>query len=259
MSAPDAPAGGPCAGRRLALFDLDGTLLCGPSAERRFAAWLFSRRHAGVRQAFGWLGYALSHLAGDGRDVLRRDKGYVVGLEVARVADLAAEHVGSVLAAGSIDPGVRRALEEHRSAGDDVVLLSGTLQPLADAWAARLGCRRGVGSLAPTLGTRYVAGPPERHPYGRAKRELAERLAAETGAGAVRAVAYADSIADRELLEWAGEPVAVEPDAALAALARARGWRVLRHVRGADGARDALGRPPSSDAGAPDQPSGVSS
>ena len=71
MSAPDAPAGGPCAGRRLALFDLDGTLLCGPSAERRFAAWLFSRRHAGVRQAFGWLGYALSHLAGDGREAYR--------------------------------------------------------------------------------------------------------------------------------------------------------------------------------------------
>ena len=216
---------------RLALFDLDGTLLRGPSSERRFAAWLFGRRHAGAAQAGAWLAYAAIRARRDGRHVLRRDKGYVAGLGVERVAGLAAAHVDAVIGAGHVDARVLAALESHRRAGDRCVLLSGTLQPLADAYAARLGCHVAIGSLAPARDGRHVVGPPVRHPYGRAKRDLAEREREACGVDPVDTVAYGDSIADRDVLGWAGEAVAVEPDRALAALARARGWRVLRHAR----------------------------
>ena len=217
--------------RRLVLFDLDGTLLCGASSERRFAAWLFAHRHAGARQAGTWLAHAAGRVRCDGRHVLRRDKGYVAGLPVGRVAELAAEHVGGVVDAGRVDARAHAALEAHRAAGDRCVLLSGTLQPLADAYAARLGLDAAIGSLAPVRAGRYVVGPPARHPYGVAKRELAERERTASGAGRADTVAYGDSIADRDLLAWAGEAVAVEPDRALGSLARARGWRVLRHAR----------------------------
>jgi phosphoserine phosphatase len=39
--------------------------------------------------------------------------------------------------------------------------------------------------------------------------------------------AYADSISDLDLLRMVGHPVAVYPDAPLAALARERNWEVL--------------------------------
>ena len=219
---------------RLALFDLDGTLLRGPSSERRFAAWLFGRRHAGAAQAGAWLAYAAVHARRDGRHVLRRDKGYVAGLGVGLVAELAAAHVDAVIGAGQVDPRAHAALETHRRAGDRCVLLSGTLQPLADAYAVRLGLGldAAIGSLAPVRGGRYALGPPARHPYGAAKRTLAERERAACGVDPTDTVAYGDSVADRNVLGWAGEAVAVEPDRALAALARERGWRVLRHARG---------------------------
>ena len=226
---------------RLALFDLDGTLLRGSSSERRFAAWLFGHRHAGAAQAGAWLAYAAIRARRDGRHVLRRDKGYVAGLDVGLVAELAAAHVDAVIGAGHVDARARAALEGHRRVGDRCVLLSGTLQPLADAYAARLGCHVAIGSLAPVRGGRYALGPPARHPYGAAKRTLAERECRPCGVAPADAVAYGDSIADRDVLEWAGEAVAVEPDRALAALARARGWRVLRHARGPDAAPVAIG------------------
>ncbi len=39
--------------------------------------------------------------------------------------------------------------------------------------------------------------------------------------------AYADSISDRPLFEMVGHPVAVYPDAQLAALARERNWETI--------------------------------
>lgn len=222
----------PAPGRRLALFDLDGTLLHGPSSERRFAAWLFLHGHARATQAGAWLAQAAARARRDGRHALRRDKAYVAGLDVDRVTELAAAHVDAVIGAGHLDERVLRTLAAHRRAGDRCVLLSGTLQPLADVYATRLGLDAAIGSLAPVRDGRYAVGPPVRHPYGAAKREIAERERVASGVAPADTVAYGDSAADRDVLAWAGTAVAVEPDRALAAIAHERGWVVLRHARG---------------------------
>jgi phosphoserine phosphatase len=39
--------------------------------------------------------------------------------------------------------------------------------------------------------------------------------------------AYADSISDLPLLEWVGNPVAVEPEEKLQAIAQERGWQIM--------------------------------
>ncbi len=61
-------------------------------------------------------------------------------------------------------------------------------------------------------------------------------------------MAYADSASDLPMLEAVGFPVAVNPEAKLAAIARRRGWHV-EHWHKADGALGAApppraGRPP---------------
>ena len=48
-----------------------------------------------------------------------------------------------------------------------------------------------------------------------------------------QAVAYADSASDLPMLECAGFPVAVNPEAKLAAIARRRGWHVEHWARAA--------------------------
>ncbi len=58
-------------------------------------------------------------------------------------------------------------------------------------------------------------------------RELAER----EGFDLTACYAYSDSESDLPMLETVGHPVAVNPDATLARIARERGWDVLRFDR----------------------------
>jgi HAD superfamily hydrolase (TIGR01490 family) len=61
-------------------------------------------------------------------------------------------------------------------------------------------------------------------------------FAEQNGIDLSRSYAYGDSIADLAMLEAVGHPQAVNPDRALAAVARARGWPVLRwKARGGSG------------------------
>lgn len=213
---------------RLAVFDLDGTLIGGASCERRFASWLLRHGVIGPRQMLLWAGFLASAWSRHGRHVPKKDKCYVAGLEVARVEALAGRFVDEELVA-RLDAAVVEEVNRHRARGDTLVLLSGTLQPLADALAARLGMARAIGSLAPAHGARYAFGPPLRHPFGEEKLALVEKLCANEGLALHAVVAYGDSFHDRALLERVGTPVAVEPDGRLTRLAEARRWRVLRH------------------------------
>ena len=60
-----------------------------------------------------------------------------------------------------------------------------------------------------------------------AMRELAETQRARPG----RASAYSDSGTDLPMLEAVGHPVAVNPDRALAKVARERGWEVVQFTK----------------------------
>lgn len=217
--------------RRLALFDLDGTLLVGAPSERRFARQLARAGLIGPRQALSWLAFVASRGTRRAAHVLKRNKAYLHGLSTRRVAREAERLVAGMLDAGAFDAAALEVLAAHRRDGDRTVLLSGTPQAIADAVAERLGLDTAVGTLAPVRGDRYGFGDPIRHPFGAEKRALAETLAASAGIGRERVVAYGDSIHDRELLDWAGTAVAVAPDRHLARVAGERHWIVLPHGR----------------------------
>jgi hypothetical protein len=63
--------------------------------------------------------------------------------------------------------------------------------------------------------------------YGEGKALAVKTLAAQRGYDLELSYAYTDSVSDLPLLDMVGHPVAVNPDAALHALARQRGWPVV--------------------------------
>jgi phosphoserine phosphatase len=111
--------------------------------------------------------------------------------------------------------------------GDTVVLLSGTLEPIAHALAAALAVDHVRATVCRELDGRYLAAPPEVHPFGAAKLEVAQQFAAEVGADLRRASAYGDSKHDLSLLQAVADPVAVLPDRPLLATARGNRWDVI--------------------------------
>lgn len=207
----------------LALFDVDGTLVAGPSTEKRLFWMLLAAGRLGPAQLGAFLATGLRGAAPHG---WKGNKAYLKGLPRADVAGLAAAWVARAAAGWWFAPCVER-LRRHQAAGDRVVLLSGTPQFVADPLARLLGAESAVGTLCASEGSHFAAGPPVRHPFGAAKLALAREICAASGAAPSQVVAYGDSVHDLPLLHFAGRAVAVRPDAGLAAAARAAGWEIL--------------------------------
>ena len=209
----------------LAIFDIDDTLIRG-STERRFWRYLFAQRRQGPRQLLAGAWFLVRFLPRYGIHVAKKNKAYLVGLETADVAALAADFVASEVLPRLYEPAVQR-LQQHLRAGDTVALLSGTLEPIARALAEHLGVQHVRATACAQRDGRYLAQPPVVHPFGALKLGLAAELAARLGTDLRLATAYADSTHDLKLLEAVGSPVAVRPDRKLLRAARAKAWDMI--------------------------------
>lgn len=210
----------------LAIFDIDGTLVEG-STEQRFWRYLLKRGHQGPRQVLAYLAFWLRYVPVFRRQTAKKNKAYLYMLDTARIRELAECFVAEEVLPRLYVPAVQR-LQRHLRDGDTVVLLSGTLEPIAHALARALGVRHVRATVCRERGDRYLAGPPKVHPFGAAKLEIAAQLAVELGADLREASAYGDSLHDLALLQAVGHPVAVLPDRPLLETARGNRWLIIR-------------------------------
>lgn len=210
----------------LAVFDVDGTLVAGPTTEKRLFWRLLSTGWLGPRQLLAFLRFGAAHPGIHGRHAWKQNKAYFAGLDCAAVEALADGWVSRSAPHWWFQPCVDR-LRRHQAAGDTVVLLSGTPQFVADALARELEVTRAIGTLCASAAGRFLARAPLRHPFGDYKVELAQALCTELGVAPGEVFAYGDSVHDLALLRFAGHPVAVRPDAGLRAAAGQAGWEVL--------------------------------
>ncbi len=136
-------------------------------------------------------------------------------------------------------------LEAHRRDGARIVIVSGAYQPIADAFARRIGAEAIGTPLLFEDGDITRSSPDARHPRelpgSLAKPNFTGRLAAPMvtldgkvqalrallGDGARIDAAYGDTLPDLPMLEMSAGPVAVYPDAGLRAVATGRGWRIV--------------------------------
>jgi HAD superfamily hydrolase (TIGR01490 family) len=214
--------------RHFAAFDLENTLIASNVVESY--AWLTTRRldtDERLRFTLRTLREAPSLLALDRRDrgdFLRHFYRRYEGRSAARLRADAWELFNDLLLRKSFPAGIRR-VREHRALGHRTVLITGALdfvveplRPLFDEIVcARLG-ETAEGRLTGELETV----PPTGEARALALAAYAEAEGLELSEG----VAYADSASDLPMLEAVGHPVAVNPEAKLAALARKRGWHV---------------------------------
>lgn len=230
---------------KAAIFDVDGTMLAGRlSSEALFVRYLFRSGMIGPRQAAQAGLFALVNAPRYGQHVFRKNKAYLAGLALDDVAATARDFVK-----GELDPLIDRDLldrmEEHRQAGEAILLLTGTPDFIAGPLAERVGADGWQGARYALLENRFVASPPIRHPLGREKVTAARDLCLRHGADLSGATAYADSIHDLPLLAQVARPVAVRPDRRLADAARSRGWEIMGDPGDRSGTRTARNASPA--------------
>ncbi len=217
---------GPKSLPRLALFDIDGTLLNGPSSEKRFMLWLFLKGRIGPIRLLAYALFALRYFPRYGLEVFAKNKSLFWRRTVRSAETLAREWAAKGLENALHGPCLER-LRTHQQRGEIVVLLSGTPSVLADAIAARLGVDNVVATRCSVHAGRYRFAPPIVHRVGEAKLAAARDLCARFETTLADTAAYGNSLSDLPLLGACGIPVAVNPDSALAAIAREKGWEVV--------------------------------
>jgi HAD superfamily hydrolase (TIGR01490 family) len=210
---------------QLVIFDIDGTLLPG-SSERQFWRFLLRRGRQGPRQVLAYLIFALRYLPAGGIATFKKNKAYLFGLACEDIETLAIEFVDRILLPQLFAPVVQR-LKLHQNRGDVVVILSGTLDPIARALAQRLGVTHVWGTQCAQRNGVYSAQPPELHPYAGTKLSLGRLIARTLDCALGEAYAYGDSGHDLTLMAAVGHPVAVQPDTKLARAAHAYGWEII--------------------------------
>jgi HAD superfamily hydrolase (TIGR01490 family) len=228
--------------RHLAAFDLENTLIASNVVESY--AWLASRHlPAGERVAFTarLVREAPALLALDRRDrgdFLRSFYRRYEGASEQLLRHDSWELFHHMLLTKSFPAGFAR-VRAHRALGHKTVLITGALdfviEPLRPLFDEVVCASLGVDADG-----HFTGRLDERPPTGEARALVLAQYAADSGLDLGESVAYADSTSDLPLLECVGFPVAVNPEARLAAVARRRGWHVEQWDKAAGGGRPAL-------------------
>jgi HAD superfamily hydrolase (TIGR01490 family) len=219
--------------RGAAFFDLDRTLIAGSSTYQfgraAYRAGLMSRRQM-ARDIWEHLVFRLKGSTDSGTDAVKARIGQL--LAGARVRDL--QRLSPTVLAGVLPRLYPRMLElayAHQDAGRPVFICTAAAQEMAELLALVLTFDGAVGTVAEVVDGVYTGreGGPFNYREGKAQaiRELAEREDIDLAAS----YAYSDSESDLPMLRLVGHPVAVNPDAELARVAREEGWEVMRFER----------------------------
>lgn len=218
--------------RQFAAFDLEHTILS--SNVVTSYAWLATRRlprDEKFRFAVQLAAEAPALLKLDRRDrsdFLRSFYRRYEDAPTRQVAEDSIEHFNQLLMAKSYPAALRR-VREHRKLGHRTVLITGALdfvvEPLAPLFDD-IVCTRMSTTVGDDGVTRYTGQMTMVPPTGESRAQALLDYASANGFDVAQAVAYADATSDLSMLEAVGFPVAVNPEARLAALARKRGWLV---------------------------------
>ena len=221
---------GGAASNEAAFFDLDRTLMAGSSgfhwAREARRAGLISRRRLAA-DAFVNLRFRLEGSTDAGTDKVRERVGAMIaGRRVRDLQRLSPRVLARVLP--RLYPQMLAVAYAHQDTGRRVYIVTAASQEMAELLAHVLGFDGGIGSRSEVVDGVYTgrAGGPFTYREGKARalRELAEAEEIDLA----RSWAYSDSESDLPMLRAVGHPVAVNPDAVLARIARDEGWAVMR-------------------------------
>jgi HAD superfamily hydrolase (TIGR01490 family) len=223
----------------IAFLDVDGTLLARPSLERRFFRDLRRRGKIPATNYLRWIVETIRLVLRDVRRSAEGNKMYLRGISAeilpVRALDSRSTFPGRTLAA--FFPAAIQRVWWHALRGDTIVLVSGTLAPLAEIAKSALEREllwRGIEVKVSVLATqleirdgRWTGRIAGARMFGEEKAAAIKQFARERGIALGQCSAYGDSALDRWMLLSVGHPFAINPTRRLRRVARLHGWPML--------------------------------
>jgi len=220
--------------RAAAFFDLDKTLMAGSSG-MQFARVAARGGVVSRRQLWSWgiehLRYRLRGTTDERTsEVLKVARDLIAGVPAKTIERMGPEVMAAILP--RVYPQMLAEVHAHQDAGRPAFIVSAAGNDVVESLASVLGMEGGIGTRyevdAEGNFTGRLDGP---FVYGPGKVTAMEECAREHDIDLAASYAYSDSVSDLPMLRAVGNPVAVNPDPPLAALAREEGWQTLRFER----------------------------
>lgn len=131
--------------------------------------------------------------------------------------------------ARGLSPSAAGRLRAHQAAGHGTWVLTASPTYVAAPAKRVLGVDGVIGTTMRVVDGRLTGEPIEPLMQGPEKARVIEELASAHGVALADCWGYSDSMADLEMLDIVGHPVAVGPDPELRRIAEERGWEILEH------------------------------
>ncbi|UVM22169.1 HAD family hydrolase [Pseudomonas wadenswilerensis] len=213
---------------RLALFDLDNTLLGGDS-DHAWGDYLCER---GILDPIAYKNrndeFYQDYLAGklDLNAYLEFTLEILATTEMAQLDEWHRDFMRDCVEP-IILPKALALLEKHRAAGDKLVIITATNRFITGPIAKRLGVQTLLATECEMLDGRFSGRSTDIPCFREGKVTRLNRWLLENGYSLEDSYFYSDSMNDLPLLEKVTRPVAVDPDPNLRAEAEKRGWQVI--------------------------------
>ncbi|MET9057333.1 HAD family hydrolase [Streptomyces antibioticus] len=220
------PAPGP---RRLAFFDVDGTLTTATTLFRFLRYYLAAQGHG--PRVYEQRRQELKAMTAVGVPREATNRAYFTNFRDADAATVTrlgrAWFEAELVRGGLLNPSAVDALRGHVARGETVVLVSGSFPAVLWPLAEHLGVTDVWATLPEITDGRYTGRLSREPMIGPVKAEAARLAASVHGADLADCFSYGDHLSDLPILEAVGTPVVVSGDPRLDERARLRGWTVL--------------------------------
>jgi HAD superfamily hydrolase (TIGR01490 family) len=213
---------------RLALFDLDNTLLAGDS-DHAWGDYLCER---GILDGVAYKArnddFYQDYLAGrlNISDYLNFSLEILGRSQMPQLEQWHREFMRDCIEPIILAKG-EALLAEHREAGDQLLIITATNRFVTGPIAARLGVDTLLATECEMRDGRYTGRTTDVPCFKEGKVTRLNRWLSETGLSLDGSCFYSDSMNDLPLLEQVSRPIAVDPDPRLQAEAELRGWPVI--------------------------------
>jgi len=213
---------------RLAIIDLDGTLLKGTTAERTFLFFLLKRGRVSIIKMLSFLiSFYKDVLVKGFRGAIGTNASFLSGRSFSDVKIWAREF-GRFYLDSAVPDQLQARISRLKEDGCLIVILSGSLQILVDQLKQTIPADLLIGGTLEVADGKLTGNKTGIYPFGRGKVEALFKKISTQDVDWQNSWAFADRFHDLPVLELVGNPVAVNPDRRLLHYAQNRNWEIIR-------------------------------
>ena len=216
---------------KVAIFDIDGTLIKDCSSERMFFRYLLEEKIITYWDLFRYVRVFLGKLFTFKGIYVRRNKFYIKGKRYDLIVDKARKCFNERIAKYISKDGVNE-IKRLKESGYKIILLTGTLDPLMECFKVFCNADEGIGTSLKIVDGLITGEIDGIYAYHTGKAKIVKDLAGKNSIDLFNSYAFANEIIDVNFMKLVGNPVAVNPDQSLKNFAINKNWKIMEFKSG---------------------------